>query len=189
MFWPARSTILLSLLLGLCAPAGAAAAAVPDRLDAESTALIHQSVDQLKASLQEDGDYRPGTPEDDVRWMDGFLEKRSADWRQYGANLAVANAMAFWLGDVVAAQTGGHWATLGGQPVLQFANGQLAYPHNKILRRVQYGPRDSLLEFYRVSVAVARGEPVRAPERSASPDAPAAEADPAVPAAHSAGTP
>ncbi len=140
-----------------------AQAAKPVPMNADQVRDIQDRVAQTKAAMQAEGDFRPGTPESHVRWIDGFLEQRRSDWKRQGVNVAVANMLAFWLGEEVRAQTGGHWALVGQQPVLVLANGQLAHPHNKVLRRVQNGSADDLLQFYRVSLAVAKGEKISAP--------------------------
>jgi hypothetical protein len=105
------------------------------------------------------GNTNIGLNRESVAWLEGFLERqRARGLNDYGA---MPSVMGCFLGEAIAAATGGVWErddTLG--LGVRFKNGDWCFPLSKVDKQLQNGAEggDSILSFYDTSLLIAVGK-------------------------------
>jgi hypothetical protein len=120
---------------------------VPEQLRMiEANAAI--AIEELSALSQ-----RPfGFDEESVAWVEGFIE-RQRESLDDGDGRGLVNVLGSYLGQAIVVATGAAWdIDDSGNLGIAFANGDMAYPFNKVGKQLEQGVEggESILSFYNV---------------------------------------
>lgn len=120
-------------------------------LAAQMQAAAEKLRSRFKAQLQQDLGY----DEAGLRWLDDYIERarlRPSEDQHQGA----MHMIGAFLGECTVRSLGGQWSTHEGMPCVALPSGDLAFPHNKVLKHYRNGREagDSILGFYRSNLSL-----------------------------------
>lgn len=118
---------------------------------------LRLNAEMVIENLSQHAGFTLGFNEESVEWIDGFIERQRA--REGFEPGGLVNTLGSFLGECMCRELGGEWKYQpNGQLAVEFADGNAAFPFNKVQKQFAYGAEDSIFSFYQ-SAAVIFGLP------------------------------
>lgn len=86
--------------------------------------------------------------EDSIEWLDGYIERNRENFDEETID-KMSGVLGSFLGECLCRNFGGVWEESEYGLAVKFADGNAAYPFNKIRKHFRNGAEDSILSFYR----------------------------------------
>ena len=109
---------------------------------------IRRNAELVVSVFAENNNVNLGYDEESVEWLDGYVERNRENFDEATID-KLTSVLGSFLGECICRNFGGEWQQTENGLAVTFADGNAAYPLNKIGKHFRNGADDSILSFYR----------------------------------------
>ena len=129
----------------------------------ELTDKLRLNAEMVIGNLSQHAGFQLGFDAESVEWVDGFIERqRSRDDFDAASSGGLVNTLGSFLGECMCQALGGVWRQQpDGALIVEFSDGNAAYPFNKVAKHLANGSDDSIHSFFRSAAVLFHPQNVR----------------------------